>query len=43
MDAESFGQQTAIAGDTNGDGRTEVLVGNWYAPIHLFDVPFDHY
>ena len=43
VDAESFGQQTAIAGDTNGDGRTEVLVGNWYAPIHLFDVPFDHY
>ncbi len=42
-EAEWFGQQTAIAGDTNGDGRTEVLVGNWYAPIHLFDVPFDHY
>ena len=38
-----FGQQTAIAGDTNGDGAVEVLVGNWYGTIHLFDVPSSGY
>jgi len=37
-----FGQQTHIAGDTNADGAVEVLVGNWYDTIHLFDIPYGY-
>ncbi len=39
---DPFGQQTAIVGDTNGDGTVEVLVGNWYDTIHLFDIPHEY-
>lgn len=41
-DTLRFGQQVAIAGDTNGDGRVEVAVGKIGTTIHLFDIPFGY-
>jgi hypothetical protein len=38
-DTEHFGQQVSVAGDTNGDGQKEILVGSWYDTFHLFDLP----
>jgi len=35
-----FGQQTSVVGDSNGDGVVEILAGNWYDTVHLYDVPF---
>jgi len=34
-----FGQHLTLAGDSNGDGIAEVLVGNWFGTVHLFDIP----
>lgn len=34
-----FGQHTSVLPDSNGDGRAEVLIGNWYETVHLFEVP----
>lgn len=36
-----FGQHATIAGDANGDGVGEVIVGDWYGSIHLFAIPGD--
>jgi len=36
---DPFGQHATLAGDSDGDGVAEVLVGNWFGTIHLFHIP----